>query len=716
MSSVSGGISLPAGRRNPLLLLMGKVRSVKERLRRPRPKHGPGEEAGPAGSSKPPPAQKPWWNNLGVALAVLVGFLLLQSFFLGTERESISFSRFLTLVEEGAVTEANIGTGNVTGTYQPKRGGDPVDFVATLPPNYESNALVEELRAQDVEIGASQPSPWTGLFISFLPFIVIIGIYMFMTRRMRQQMGGGGGGPLSFGRNKAKLFDRADMKTTFNDVAGVDEVEAELVELVDYLKRPDKYLTIGARIPKGVLLVGPPGTGKTLLARAVAGEAGVPFFYISASEFIEMFVGLGAARVRDLFRQAREKAPAIVFIDEIDSIGMSRSGAAGNQLGAHQEQEQTLQQLLTEMDGFDPNSGVIIMAASNRPEVLDAALTRPGRFDRQIVVNLPDVGGREEILRIHAREVKMAPGADLSVLARRTPGFSGAQLANVINEAALLAARRGSEAVSMRELEEAVDRVVAGLERRSQVLSEKERRLVAYHELGHALVAHFVEHADPVHRVSIIPRSIGALGYTEQLPEEERYLMTEPELRDRIAVLLGGRAAEEVVFGYATTGAQDDLRRATELARRMVMEFGMSDKVGPINIAEPGARFLNPVFRRGENVSDETEVAIDRETMAILVDAQERARTILREKRDGMDELAELLLEKETIGKAELETLFLPKNSPVDPPTFPTQKTESEMDPDPDPGSPNDDGFQSSDSDPHATQEIVADETNEIRP
>lgn len=618
-------------------------------------RRGPGQEAGPAGPSRPP-ANQPWWNNIWFALGLLAAFLLAQTFFLGSERQQIDFSRLLRLVERGEVTKVQISDTEITGTYG--SGEDETEFATTNVPNYEMNELIDRLQEQDVEISGQQPSPWVGLLISFLPFLFIIGLYLFLMRRMRNQMGGGGTGPLSFGRNKAKLYDRTDMKTTFNDVAGVDEVEAELVELVDYLKRPDKYKKIGARIPKGVLLVGPPGTGKTLLARAVAGEAEVPFFYISASEFIEMFVGLGAARVRDLFRQAREKAPAIVFIDEIDSIGMSRSGAAGNQLGSHQEQEQTLQQLLTEMDGFEPNSGVIIVAASNRPEVLDQALLRPGRFDRQIVVNLPDIRGREEILKIHARDVKMASDVDLSVVARRTPGFSGAQLANIINEGALLAARKGSEIVTMVEIEEAIDRVVAGLERRSQVLSDKERRLVAYHELGHALVAHFLEHADPVHRVSIIPRGIGALGYTQQLPDEERYLMTEPELRDRLAVLLGGRAAEELVFGFATTGAQDDLRRATEIARRMVMEFGMSSKVGPINIADQGGRFLGGNFRRSEDLSDETEMAIDREVKTILLEARATADAILSDKRNDLDELAGLLLEKESIGLRELQQHF----------------------------------------------------------
>jgi cell division protease FtsH len=607
----------------------------------------------------------PWQGRQRwVSAAWIVGGLLLFFFVqsaLVEGPQQVPLSRFLDLVQDGRIREADIGTGRITGTFRGSDGKDN-NFVTTLPPEFQVNGLVKQLRSQgkDVTISATQPSPLAEFFFAWvLPFGLIAGLYyFFILRRVRQQFGGGAGGPLSLGKNKAKLYDRTDLKTTFADVAGVDEVETELVELVEYLRNPDKFSKVGARIPKGVLLVGPPGTGKTLLARAVAGEAKVPFFYISASEFIELFVGLGAARVRDLFQQARQRAPAIVFIDEIDSVGQARSGAQGYQMGSNQEQEQTLQQLLTEMDGFEPNSGVIIVAASNRPEVLDQALLRPGRFDRQIQVNLPDIRGREEILEIHAREVKLAPGVELKVLARRTPGFSGAQLANVINEGALLAARAGRATVEMKDLEDAVDRVTAGLERRSQVLSEPERRLVAYHELGHALVARFVENSDPVHRVSIIPRGIGALGYTQQLPEEERYLMSEPELRDRIAVLLGGRAAEETVFGYATTGAGDDLKKATEIARRMVMEFGMSSKVGPINISEQGPRFLSPAFRRGEEVSDETEVAIDREVKAILLEAQKKSRTILTDHRADLDSLSEVLLERETLDRTDLDRYF----------------------------------------------------------
>ncbi|MGI8519384.1 MAG: ATP-dependent zinc metalloprotease FtsH [Actinomycetota bacterium] len=625
--------------------------SPKKRLASNKPGSGPGSGPGPFEG-----------NRRWVSIAWIVGGLLLLLWAvnsLAASSEEVPLSRLLDLVDRGRVTEATIGTGSVTGTYS--AGEEERSFTTTLPPDFQTNQLVQRLTKQGVTFSGSQPGLLTQLLIGFVPFLIFGGlIYFFVFRRARQQLGGGAGGPRSLGKNKAKLYDRTDLKTTFADVAGVDEVETELQELVLYLKSPDKFKKVGARIPKGVLLVGPPGTGKTLLARAIAGEAQVPFFYISASEFIELFVGLGAARVRDLFQQARQRAPAIVFIDEIDSIGQARSGAGGYQMGSNQEQEQTLQQLLTEMDGFEPNSGVIIVAASNRPEVLDQALLRPGRFDRQIQVNLPDIRGRDEILQIHARDVKMGTGIDLKVLARRTPGFSGAQLANVINEGALLAARGNREVVEMQDLENAIDRVTAGLERRSQVLSDRERKLVAFHELGHALVARFVEHADPVHRVSIIPRGIGALGYTQQLPDEERYLMSEPELRDRIAVLLGGRAAEETVFGFATTGAQDDLKKATEIARRMVMEFGMSEKVGPINISEQGARFLAPMFRRGDDVSDETEVAIDREVKSILIEGQEKARRILIERRADLDELSEVLLERESLDRADLDRHFSP--------------------------------------------------------
>jgi cell division protease FtsH len=459
---------------------------------------------------------------------------------------------------------------------------------------------------------------------------------------------------LSFGRSKARVYDRGSVNVTFDSVAGVDEAKAELQEIVDFLKNPKKYQALGGRIPKGVLLVGPPGTGKTLLAKATAGEAGVPFFSMSGSEFVEMFVGVGAARVRDLFEQAKKNAPCIVFIDEIDTIGKQRGGAVALR---HDEQEQTLNQLLTEMDGFDPSQGVIIMAATNRPDVLDPALLRPGRFDRQIVVDKPDMKGREEILKVHARGVKLAPDVDLHTIAARTPGFAGAELANVINEAALLAARRGKSAVEMADLEEAVDRVMTGLERRSRALSEQEKKTVAYHEMGHALVGLLLPHADPVHRVSIIPRGMAALGMTLQLPLQDRYLFTKEELEDKIAVLLGGRAAEEIALGRISTGAQNDLYQATQLARRMVRDFGMSDKLGPLTFSDGSSPFLpgNELGLRGKEYSEETARAIDAEVHAIIERNYQRVKALLKENEDTLKEFAQELELRETIQGTELK-------------------------------------------------------------
>jgi len=453
-------------------------------------------------------------------------------------------------------------------------------------------------------------------------------------------------------------------------VAGVDEARDELAEVVDFLKNPKKYQRLGGRIPKGVLLVGPPGAGKTLLARAVAGEANVPFFFLSASEFVEMFVGVGAARVRDLFAQAKEKAPCIVFIDELDAIGKTRGGVAG-MVGGHDEREQTLNQLLVEMDGFDSSVGVIIMSATNRPEVLDPALLRPGRFDRQVVVDKPDVRGREAILRVHARNVKLAPGVDLHVIAARTPGFAGADLANIVNEAALLAARKGKDAVEMADLEEAIDRVVAGLERKSRVLSETERDIVAHHEMGHALVAFSVPHADPVHKVTIIPRGIAALGMTYQLPIEDRYILRRSELEDRIAVLLGGHVAEEMVYGELSTGAHNDLERATELARLMVMKYGMSERLGPLTFGDGGGpSFLRKnAFPWGggseRDYSEETARAIDEEVRRIVERTYDRVRALLASKRETLLRAAAVLKQRETLSGEELRRLLAGEPAPV---------------------------------------------------
>src|SRR5947199_2242821 len=539
--------------------------------------------------------------SLAYVLVAAMVLLLLQSWLQAPRTVEIPMSKFLELVRSDKIEKVALTEKEIRGIAKPDALPSPpsgpsdrlrqwlgsdgelrmftVTRIPGVIPGIDEAPVISELERHHVEFTGRIESTFVrDLFFGWIiPLGVMVGIWMFLMRRV-------GGGPtqaLSFGRSKHKIFDRKELKTTFGDVAGVDEAKAELVEIVDFLKNPKKYQRLGGRIPKGVLLVGPPGTGKTLLARAVAGEADVPFFTLSGSEFVEMFVGVGAARVRDLFEQAKEKAPCIVFIDELDAIGKTRAGTTGF-LSGHDKREQTLNQLLAEMDGFDSSKGVIIMAATNRPEVLDPALLRAGRFDRQVVVDQPDVRGREAILRVHARNVTLAPTVDLRVLAARTPGMAGADLANIINEAALLAARKGKDAVDMADLEEAVDRVIGGLERKSRVLSEKERDIVAHHEIGHALVASSLPHADPVHKVTIIPRGVGALGATYQLPLEDRYLLTRSELEDRIAVLLGGRAAEEVVYGEISTGAHNDLERSTEMARLMVMQYGTSETLGPM--------------------------------------------------------------------------------------------------------------------------------------
>jgi cell division protease FtsH len=461
---------------------------------------------------------------------------------------------------------------------------------------------------------------------------------------------------MQIGKSKAKVYIEKKTGVTFADVEGIDEAKEELVEVVEFLKSPEKYQRLGGHIPKGVLLLGPPGTGKTLLARAVAGEAGVPFFSISGSDFVEMFVGVGAARVRDLFAQAVQHAPSIIFIDELDALGKARGM---NILSSHDEREQTLNQLLAEMDGFDPNQGVIIMAATNRPEILDAALLRPGRFDRQVLVDRPDIRGREKILRLHAKKIKLSPAVDLSVIAAKTPGFVGADLANIVNEAALLAAREGKSAVEMRDFDEAIERVVAGLQKKTRIMSPKEKKTVAYHECGHALVAELVPGADPVSKISIIPRGIAALGYTQQLPTEDRYLMTRSELLGKIYVLLGGRVAEEMVFGDVSTGAQNDLQKATEIARTMVTQFGMSERVGLVSLEGPRTPVFLPVPTQGpKEYSEETARTIDEEVKKILSETHAKVREILSSHRQALEELAQLLLEKEVIERPELQTIL----------------------------------------------------------
>ncbi len=492
---------------------------------------------------------------------------------------------------------------------------------------------------------------WIHFLSWFLPLIILIGFWVFVFKKFYS----GEGGLMGFGKSKAKVYVENEINVTFKDVAGVDEAVEELKEIIEFLKNPEKFTRLGAKIPKGVLLVGPPGTGKTLLARAVAGEAGVPFISISGSSFVEMFVGVGAARVRNLFDQAEQKAPCIIFIDEIDAVGRVRGISP---VGGAEEREHTLTQLLTEMDGFDPKKGVIIIAATNRPEVLDPALLRPGRFDRVIVVDRPDLKGREEILKIHCRNIKLAPDVDLKIIAARTPGMVGADLANIVNEAALLAGRKGKDMVEMEDFEEAIDRVIAGLAKKNKYLSQEEKRRIAYHEAGHAIVASVVTPQEKVHRISIIPRGIAALGYTLQLPTEEKYILTKKELLAKITVLFGGRVAEELVFKEVSTGAQNDLEKATEIARAMVMDYGMSETLGPQTFRKREHLFLDIPFKERELLSEETAKIIDREISNILKSCYEEARKVLIEKRQLLEELVKLLLEKEVLEGEELERLL----------------------------------------------------------
>jgi cell division protease FtsH len=594
-----------------------------------------------------------WQFTLGyVLLGVLVLFLL-QSLFVPQPRD-LDYSEFLRQVEQGQVERVAISETEVAGEFRGDEGG--AGFSTVRPPGIDEQELLDLLRQNNVEFSGRQPSAFSNFLFSWiLPILILVAIWGFVFRRMA---GGGAASALNLGRRGVKIYDRKDLKTTFADVAGVDEAVEELGEIVEFLSNPKKYQRLGGRIPKGVLLLGPPGCGKTLLARAVAGEAGVPFFYMSGSEFVEMFVGLGAARVRELFQQAKDRAPCLVFLDELDTIGKTRAGAMGAGMGSHDEREQTLNQLLVEMDGFDASKGVIIMAATNRPDVLDPALLRPGRFDRQVVVDRPDLKGRQAILEVHARGVALGDDVDLHVIASRTPGFTGADLANVVNEAALLAARREKDAVGEAELEEAIDRVVAGLERKSRVMSEKEREIVAVHEMGHALVALTVPHADPVHRVTIIPRGAGALGMTMQRPLEDRYLMTEPELDDRLAILLGGRTAEELVFSQVSTGAQNDLERATEISRAMVVEYGMSERLGPLSFGHngfrsPDGRMLFPGER--PEMSEQTARVVDEEVSRIVGEARRRATSILEERKGLLDRLSELLMVREVLEGKELK-------------------------------------------------------------
>ncbi|MFO8034309.1 MAG: ATP-dependent zinc metalloprotease FtsH [Candidatus Bipolaricaulota bacterium] len=598
-----------------------------------------------------PPAQRNL-RTIAIMLVVLVlGLILVQQFWNGIEQEPFSYSTFMQKVRDGEVAKVTVRGSNVSGELVTGE-----EFEAEGPP--EDSPVWSDLVARLEERGVAVTFEPTGegawiltALMWLLPVGVIVALWVFMMRRMQQ-----GGGALSFGQSRAKLANKEFTKVTFNDVAGINEVIDETREIVEYLREPKQFVRLGAQIPKGVLLVGPPGTGKTLIARAIAGEASVPFFSITGSDFVEMFVGVGASRVRDMFQKAKASAPCIVFIDEIDAVGRKRGAGLG---GGHDEREQTLNQLLGEMDGFEHNAGVIVLAATNRPDVLDQALLRPGRFDRKIVVPRPDLNGREAILKIHAGNKKLAPDVDLARMARRTPGFVGSDIENLCNEAALLAARAQKEYIESADFEEALDRVLTGLQRRGLYITEWEKKHIAIHEAGHALLGWLLPNTDPVHKISIVPRGDGVLGFTLQLPEEDRYIMSQDELVDRLTALLGGRVAEEMVFESRTTGAQDDLKQATQLAKRMVVEFGMSEALGPISLSGDRTNvFLGEEIVRSDEHSEELSATVDREIRGLLERSYAKAKELLTRHRVGLDRLAEELSRRETIDGRELDELF----------------------------------------------------------
>ena len=590
--------------------------------------------------------------NIWYVLAAVWGVLLLQNLIFDQFRPTIiPYSDFIEAVEADKVIEIAVGQDRISG----KMRGDNMDEEVLFTTVRVDNDLSRKLAEHNVKFSGQVENTFLKAILSWVvPIGLFFGIWYFLMRRMQ----GGQAGVMSFGKNKAKIVGEKDIDTRFNDVAGADEAKEELQEVVDYLEKPQMYLEVGGQMPKGVLLVGPPGCGKTLVARAVAGEAGVPFFSMSGSDFVEMFVGMGAARVRDLFEQARDKAPCIIFIDELDALGKARG--AGGMIGGHDEREQTLNQLLVEMDGFDTQKGIIIMAATNRPEVLDPALLRSGRFDRQVLIDKPDVNGREAILRIHSAKVQLEADIDLKVIAQKTAGFSGADLANVINEAALLAVRNGRKKVSTIDLDEAVDRIIGGLEKKNRVINAEEKKIVAYHEVGHALVAALTPGSEPVHKISIIPRGLAALGYTQQRPTEDRYLMSTKELLGKIDVLLGGRVAEQIIFDSVTTGAGNDLMRATDIARAMIVEYGMGETLG----LSTYPRQRSPVFLQseqgfsgGKDYSDDTAAQVDAETKKILEERSRHVTALLTSHREKLTAIAERLLEKEVIFEEEFVSM-----------------------------------------------------------
>ncbi len=586
---------------------------------------------------------------------VIAGVLYVVASSLSTQPATtdVPYSTFISRVEAGKVQEAKIGESTITGTYT-----DGGQFKTVKPPTLDTN-LMPTLIQNDVNVVGLEPqrqSFLTQLFLSVLPILLILAIFIFFMRQM-QGGGRGGGGPMTFGKSKAKLLGEDQIKTTFADVAGVEEAKEEVQELVEFLRDPAKFQRLGGKIPRGVLMVGSPGTGKTLLAKAIAGEAKVPFFSISGSDFVEMFVGVGASRVRDMFEQAKKHSPCIIFIDEIDAVGRSRGAGVG---GGHDEREQTLNQLLVEMDGFDGNEGIIVIAATNRPDVLDPALLRPGRFDRQVTVPLPDIRGREHVLKVHMRQVPISDDVEPALIARGTPGFSGADLANLVNEAALFAARANKRMVSMEEFEKAKDKILMGAERRSMVMSEKEKLNTAFHEAGHAIVGRLVPEHDPVYKVSIIPRG-RALGVTMYLPEEDKYSQSKRGLESSICSLFGGRIAEEMTLGFdgVTTGASNDIERATKLARAMVTKWGLSEKMGPLAYEEEeGEVFLGKQVGQRKHMSEQTAEEIDREVRAIIDDCYGRAKDILESNRDKLDLMADALMQYETIDAAQIEDIM----------------------------------------------------------
>jgi cell division protease FtsH len=590
------------------------------------------------------------YKNLLTLAMVMVILLTIFSIWGGSHTRdavSVPYYELVSRIESGEVDSLTIQGSHLRGKY---RGGEPFKAEGPIEPDPAFLALLKEKQVK-LAFEAKEDGGWLqSLLIGWLPMLLIVGLWFMLFRQLQS----GGGKAMSFGKSRARLLNENEQRVTFADVAGVDEAKEELEEIVAFLRDPKKFTRLGGRIPKGVLLVGPPGTGKTLLARAIAGEAGVPFFSISGSDFVEMFVGVGASRVRDLFQQGKKHAPCIIFIDEIDAVGRHRGAGLG---GGHDEREQTLNQMLVEMDGFESSEGVIIIAATNRPDVLDPAMLRPGRFDRHVVVQRPDLRGREAILRVHARRVLLAPDVDLNVIARGTPGFSGADLENLVNEAALIAARREGESVTNRDFELAKDKVLMGAERRSLVISEEEKRITAYHEAGHALVAMLEEHADPVHKVTIIPRGM-ALGVTMTMPEEDRHVMSKEQLLARMDHAMGGRAAEEIAFGLVSTGAANDLQQATRLAREMVCSFGMSEQLGPIHLGgDSETVFLGRELVSHPQHGPETARAIDAEIKRLLTEAYGRARKLLSDNRALLDRVAQALLERESLTEADLEVL-----------------------------------------------------------